>query len=668
MTRARSVSMTDRYRLLVEPREDGLPRVSLLLAFPALLLLVGVVLVAIGINGSSSGALWAEVSAGPDPDLLAGEPQQIRSDEWNVGTVWTIAQVQQGLPARTETFPGGMDAAIPFDLPRSDWSIAFRPHQIGYLLLDVDHGTAWRWWSMGLALMAAAYAFVLTILPRRPLVAAALSLGFFCSPFFQWWYQSSTFWPVVWGLVVMAALVWSVKSSDRLKSWVWAPVVAYFTVVTAMGIYAPFIIPVVLVVLGFGIGLLIERMRDGQSARDLALRLAPVLTAGVVGGAVTAVWLASKHSTVAGFLGTVYPGARLTGTGTGGSYSAARTVASAFTESLTNAGGFLGINSSEASTFILTGAFLLPVGVWLVVVARRSRSHLPWTAIAVAVVLAVFVAYTLVPGWDSLAHVLMLDRTTPDRARIGVGLASFVLLALLLRRLDEAERRVPRWLAGLCAVLFIGSQCAIAIAVVSVMGEARLWGATPLWWLYALASAAVIYLNARRQVVAATTVFLLVSVAAAAGINPVYLGVLDLRDTAASQAVMRIDASGSGTWIGMGKTVAAATLLESGVEAYNGTQGAPSARMWSEIDPVGQYEAQWNRIGKVWWAPGAGEPVVSNPAPDQIQISFDACSDFAQQNVTHVLSSDAVSSPCLQSVETIDDAAVPLTIYEVDAP
>ncbi len=97
---------------------------------------------------------WQE---GRDPDLLAGTPQLIRTDEWNVQTVWAIAQAEQGLPVENQTFPGGMDATIPQDLPRADWSVAFRPHLLGFLAWDVDHAIALKWWLPGLSLIAAAY-------------------------------------------------------------------------------------------------------------------------------------------------------------------------------------------------------------------------------------------------------------------------------------------------------------------------------------------------------------------------------------------------------------------------------------------------------------------------------------------------------------------------------
>jgi hypothetical protein len=650
------------------PTDQALPRLRLLFAFPALLLVIGIVLVTLEINGSSSGAFYDEIHEGSDPSLISGHPQEVRSDEWNVGTVWTIAQLQQGLPERTATIPGGMDAALPYDLPTREWSVAFRPHLLGYVFLDVATGTAWRWWSMGFALMAAAYGFVLTILPRRPVVAVALSIAFFLSPFFQWWYQSSTLWPVTWALVVLTGIVWSVRSPSCWARWLWGALIAYLTAVMAMGIYLPFIVPVVLVVLFFGVGVVIERRRAGQPFADLAVRVLPVFVAGAVGAAVTALWLWGRRDTVAAFLGTVYPGERRTPTGDGGLLSFTRALGSSFSDSLKTIDGFLGLNSSEASTFVFVGVFLLPMVAWVVWKGRHDGTPVRWSLIALVAVMMVFAAYVLVPGWDTLAKLLLLDQTTAERVKIGEGLASFVIVVVLIGVLDDAPRAAGRRWAWIGTGLFVLVQLAIAGATLLVLGPDKLWGGAPFWPVIAALTAVSIFLFARRRVVIATSALLLVSLAGGLTVNPLYIGVLDLRETPASRAIVELDASRPGTWIGLGDQLASATVIESGVEAYNGTQGAPSSVMWRQIDPSDSHEAQWNRIGGLRWAQAPGEPTVSNPAPDQILVTFDACSRFVQGHVDYVLSNESMTPGCLTRVSSFETPEAPLVIYRIVAP
>lgn len=657
-------SLRSRYAAWTEPRLDGLPRLRVLAAFPLLLALAGVLLIGLSVNGTSSGVWHQELETGRDPDLLLGTPQPIRTDEWNVQTVWAIAQVEQGLPVVNESFPGGMDATIPQDLPRADWSVAFRPHLLGFLVFDVDHGQAWKWWLPALSLLAAAYCFVVTVIPRRPLLSAGLALAFYLSPLLHWWFLQTTLWPVAWGFVVLTAVLWSLRARTRVAPLVWAGLLAYLTVVMAMGIYVPFIVPVVLVAAFASLGAVIESTRSGMRFRELAARIWPVLAAGVVGSAVVALWLVEKRETVEAFLGTAYPGERLSPTGQGDLHELAALGSSSFAMSL-RAGGWLGTNPSEASTFFLVGAFLAPAVVWMLMRRRRDGQRTPWMLIGAGVSLLVVIAFVFVPGWDAIAHALFLDRSTNTRLRIGLGFASFLIAVLLIPLLDR-DRRPGRVLAAVCAAIFLLTQGLIAWYAESydpgALGPARFW--VPI----ALASAAVIYLFARAMPVPAVAGLLAIGLLTAATVNPWYRGVLDLRDTAISRAVQELDASEpDATWVGVGDRLTTAILLESGVQGFNGFQGAPSEAVWDLIDPDGEFEFQWDRLAGVSWTFGEGEPTVSNPAADQILVTFDPCSDFAQDHIDFVLADVTAASgmACLVEVEDFDIVDGELTVYEV---
>jgi hypothetical protein len=664
--RARWVHLASRYRTLTDIRADGLPRYRVLLSVPAILLILGAILVGLGINGTSSGAMFNLVSEGHDPQLIAGSPQLIRSDEWYVGASWTIAQVQQGLPERNQTVPGGMDAALPHDLPRLDWSIAFRPHLLGYTFLDVGRGMAWKWWAPGLALIAAAFCFLVTLLPRRPALAAAIAVGFYFSPFFQWWFQPAIFWPAVWALTTMTALIWAVKNTSRLSRWIWAVIVGYLTAVMAMGIYAPFIVPVVIVVAFFAIGLLVEQKRAHASWLDLLKQAIPILFTGAAAGGLTLAWLNSKSATVESFLATSYPGERLTKAGSSDLLSLARAVSSSFSESLKRGGGFLGTNSSEASTFFFIGIFMIPIVGWIVYRSIKNRAVLPWTLIGLTVSVLVFLAFYYLPGWDAVAHLLYLDRTTEGRSRIGLGIASIAMLAYILRYLHTEGARPGKILAIGTGALFLLPQVGIAAALWVTEGAGRLFHDAPLWWAYALVSAAAIYFFSRGRFAVGATAFVLVTVLSTITVNPIYRGIYDLRTTPEAKAVMSIDKAVPGTWVGIGGVETSAILLESGVKAFNGVQGAPSKTMWHEIDPHDTYKFLWNRLAGIGWVPGAGEPTVSNPAPDQILVTFDACSSFAQNHVNYVLSDNAaLPQSCLIAKQRFRIPKSSLTIYQV---
>ena len=651
----------------VEPSAGGLPRWPVLWAFPILVALAFGITVAAGITGSSSGYYYSSVATGSDPALLAGEPRAIRSDEWNIGVPLSIGQVQQGLPEVNESLPGGQDAAIPMDLPRRDWSVAFRPQHFGQFLWGFNSAFAWSWWIPLVVMLIAAYQFVVTILPRRPEFAALAAIGFAASPFFQWWFQTVSFWPTAWGLAVMTAVLWAFRSPSRWARWGFAAAAGYLTVVMAMGIYAPYIVPIVIVVFFFLAASTIGWVRARTPWRRVLTRLLPIVVAGAAGAVITAVFLIQRTSAVEAFLGTSYPGDRSVPSGSGNALTVARTLASSFSEALVNHNGFLGLNSSEASTFFLFGAFVLPGALVAGFILKRRGGRAPWELIGLAAGALLLIAYAIVPGWDAVAHLLFLDRTTAVRLRIGLGVAAFAMIPFAV---EAAERvgvsRAVRRTGIASAALFLLSQVAIAVAVAVQFGVAGLTQQAPFWWAYAFASAASIVLFTLRRTTIAALLVAVIGLAGAIGVNPLYRGVLDLRSTEVARGIVKVDPHRTGEWVAVGSGLPTALLIEEGMHTFSGTQGAPSAVMWRQVDPRDSYRYAWNRLGTVRWEFGTGEPVVDNPAPDVIRATFDACSAFAQSRIEYVVTDLASpASPCLQPVANYVLPRSSIRIFEV---
>ena len=306
--------MRRRWERAVTPDAVGLPQGRLLAVGLLVLLAVFIVLVATSVNGTSSGAFFPLIFAGHDPALLLGAPNLIRTDEWNVQTVWAISQFEQGLPAVNGTFPGGMDATIPQDLPGRTGRRCSRPHLWGFWTMDVGHAQAWKWWLPVFSVAGSVYVFALMYLPTRPVTSMVLAVAFAASPFFQWWFLQTTLWPIAWGFAVLAGTLWILRAKSARSLWVWLPLIGYLTVVMGMGIYVPYILPIVIVAAFTVIGVAITAAK----ARGWGLvlrRVGAIALAGVAAGLVLAVWLVTRWETVTAFLSTAYPGERLEPTG-----------------------------------------------------------------------------------------------------------------------------------------------------------------------------------------------------------------------------------------------------------------------------------------------------------------------------------------------------------------
>jgi len=271
---------------IIEPAPSGLPRWGMLLWFPGVLLVLMIIGVALGISGSSTGAFWQAYGSGSDPNLIAGTPRGVRSDEWLTFGSWLVSQASQGYPSISQAYPGGTDTTVLLDLPSWSWITLFRPNSFGFLFLGLDRGLALRWWLSGFALMSATYCMLITLIPRRPLTSAVVAVAFFFSPLLQWWFLPSTLLSAALAMLAITTVVYSLRDDRRWVRIVWAALTAYLAVATVLTFYPPYIIPSVLVGAAISAGAVFaEAGRNNLGIRRALLRLVPLLIAAVAAAA-----------------------------------------------------------------------------------------------------------------------------------------------------------------------------------------------------------------------------------------------------------------------------------------------------------------------------------------------------------------------------------------------
>ena len=651
-------------RRITEPAASGLPRWPIQLWFPALLVVLLIVATVLRISGSSTGMLWAVVGSGSDPDLLAGVPRPIRSDEWLTQMGWIVSQANQGYPDVNQAVPGGMDATVLLGLPAWDWPTVFRPDAAGFLFFGLDHGLAVRWWLPGFAMMAACYAMLIALMPRRPLTCAAVAVSVFFWPMIQWWYLPSITWAVALCFLAIAAAVFSLRDPRLWVRILWALATGYVAVCAAFTFYPPYLIPAVLVAAAIIVGLLLSEI--GTGFLPALRKLVPMVVAAAGAGVIIALFFVTRSDTIAAINNTVYPGQRLQATGGATRGELVSTFGALFTGGLDadqSYTGVLGPNQSEASAPVLLGLFLLIPLLYFVIRDWVVQRRIQWVMLACLACTAVLLALLLIPGWDVVAHLLLLDRTTAARSRIGLGLLAVVALGLLVRRLDEQDAKLPWWVSGVTVVAVVG-QILLAHRVLSNSQDASLAGANHLRTVAVLFVIAA-FLFTRRLAGPASAVLLIISVVLTVGVNPLYRGVLDLTDTAVGRDVEAVNTADPGTWLAISSVELSSVLTEAGIPAYNGVQLYPNTAMWADIDPDGEFAEQWNRYASMVWLPGEGDPGISNPQPDIVIATFDSCSTFAQQHVDYVLADREVDQRCLQQVDSGQQGPTPYWIYTV---
>lgn len=672
-----------RYILITTPTNSGLPNWRVVTWFPALAALGTLILVVLHISGTSSGYHWFALGTGDDPRLILGSPKGIRSDEWLVQQSWVVSQSNTGYGATNPTFPGGSDMTLLNELPSWHWSSLFRPHLWGYLFFGLDAGIAWHWWLPALGLVSGCYLFVVAMLPRRPITAALFAVGIFFTPILQWFYTPSSIWPVAWTCLTLAGVVWIIVDKRRWVRVTWSVIIGYFSVTMAMGLYIPFIIPGIYVVVAFAIGYAL-RMRPWKEigVRTFVGRITPLLIAGLLAIVITGAWVVSRWPGFEAIQSTVYPGERRLATGAltlGDPYLAGIGGAPWNLALRFHIPSILGGNSCEGASVILLCLFVLPGLVWIAIRSLRKGKRPDWLVLCCLAVLFLILAYLLIPNWDGLAHVLLFDRIAPERLRI-VFVALLPLFAVLVIDHVDRESTGKDWKPGLlsaaCTTVILGGLLYVikvhdpdTLSLSEDSGVSRFFIiAATLGWVLAVVAiiAATFLLFVRRMAPVAATLLMLTTVMMTIGVNPLYRGIYDLSETVAGQEIMRLDDVNDGVWLGVGTIEIGALLTEAGVGSFTGVQSYPSQEMWEAIDPEGRYEGAWNRLAHVHWEVGTGEPVVTLMQADVVLVTFDPCSRFAQGNVDYVLSdAGPIESECLTHVETIPQGSRVMDIYEV---
>ncbi|MCU1542245.1 MAG: hypothetical protein JWM50_110 [Microbacteriaceae bacterium] len=673
---ARRRTLAAAYARLVSPRATGLPNWLVVTWYPALVALLGLVLIALHISGTSSGVNFFTYETGVDPRLVWGSPKPIRGDEWLVQQGWVVSQAQQGFPLINGTFPGGMNSTAVMELPSWDWTALLRPHMWGFLLFGLEVGVAWQWWIPGIALASAAYLLFVTLVPRRPITAAFVATAVFFSPIIQWWYGPNSIWPVAWALLAISMTVWILRDTRRWVRVTWAVVVGWLAATAAIGLYIPFSLPCVLVFVFFFVGTVLrERPWSRERSAVLWKKLAPIVAAGIAAAALIGLFVVTRLDVFAAVGNTVYPGQRSDATGS--IYvkdpQLAGLLGAPFGQSFSaSSPNVLGANQSESATVILIALFLTPALAWFAVSKWRKNRHIDWVLVTTCLTVIIFLAYMLVPGWDAVARLLLLDRVQPERMRVGFLALTPVAIALVVREIDSME--VTGLKATLRRTLLPAAACAAVAAVLCgyivflvrtqdpyVQVVASYWKITTV----AIVLCTFLFFF-RRSITVAAALLLVAALTIGAGVNPLYRGLYNLNDTRIGQAVLEINRQDRGTWLGVGENPSMAVLMSSGVDAYSGMQPYPSEEMWHDIDPDKSDEDVWNRLAYVRWKFGVGEPVSTAPVADQIITTFDACSEFAQQHVDYVLAdSDPPSMECLTSLDEEKQGGTDMAIYAV---
>ncbi|MCW2848815.1 MAG: hypothetical protein JWR90_2789 [Marmoricola sp.] len=324
-------------------------------------------------------------------------------------------------------------------------------------------------------------------------------------------------------------------------------------------------------------------------------------------------------------------------------------------------------NKSEISS-----AFLV-AGLWALVLWFHRRRDLSsterWAPRVLAFSTVLWAAWAMVDwGWLG-PEIPLMSLVLPTRSAQTVGFVA-ALLACVVVSQTALERRTR-----------IGLVAGVACALVTAYGVHDLGRAFP----HLSTTTVVVTAVVTGALVAAVTrwpdrslpVVLIGLVLAAGGfaVNPVILGLGDLRDSASAHTARQLgrDLRAEHTLVAADSQSVSALLVANGVPSLTGYQvSGPVLSAWHKLDPSERYEKKWNRgvsyLQVRFDAPPGESAWVTNPNNDIIRVHADPCALSADFGVSRVISEHRLRQSCLTEVGILRWSGKLHRIYEVRPP
>jgi hypothetical protein len=632
--------------------------------FPLLLLLPVLLMTALRIHGSSIGIYnrYLYGSDYKDSNLIFGEPQPIRGDEWLVATPFTVSQAKNGYPRINPDVGYGQDMSIMHaDMPYLEWSSLFRPLNLGFFVLPLENAFALKWWLLGYVLIISCFLVIVELLQGRVAFAALMSLAVFLSPFIQWFYLSSTVEPLAYSLLSLFLFIRLLRTETVGSKAAWTLALSYVLVCFTLVLYPPLQIASALGVGFFILGYVISEVRR-KGLRPLLPSLGLATGAVVVAAVVTAVFFATRIEAIRAVTGTAYPGDRIADTGT---YPLSLLFASHLLPvvQMSDRAAHYDWNQTEASNFVFIAPFLLTPSIYTAFRNRHRKPAVAYPMLFVNLGILLLALLMLVPGLEAASTLLFLRSVPSQRLVIGLGLLGVLQIVLLHRWHDLDGRPAESLMAWPMTLAALG-----AFVVSGLYIRSQYPGFVDSWVVVILLSVSVtsiVFLYLRGRFLLATLLLLAFSAASVFRVNPLYRGLDPLLDSRLGPVLKSIgDADGG--WVVVGDFPFEQYPRQYGLRSFSGVYFYPQPRIWRPIDPMGRQRHVWNRYAHVIFSPNFERLKLGSP--DTFGAPFEACSPFMRENrIRHVLAVGPIAEgPCLARSRTVAFPVLTFYIYRVD--
>ncbi|MCC8028822.1 MAG: hypothetical protein LIO75_03325 [Lachnospiraceae bacterium] len=608
------------------------------------------------LSGSSIG-MWQSYVTDPevtDTGVLLGQSRPIRTDEWAVFTPMTYSQYFSGFSVFSSIFRAtDTDMYLVYGQPVMDWSVIFRPFEIGYLFLSPARGQAFYWSGKLVFLFLVSFEMGMLITGKKKSLSVVYAMMMAFAPIVQWWFGMNSF-PEM--LVYGQDIVLLVAAYMRTRNY-WKRILCGAGFVIAAGayllvMYPAWQIPFFYVFLLAGIWVIWDHWKSFR--RSLRKDLPIVI--GCIGILIICMLLIVLRSwdTILAEMGSVYPGDRVE-TGGRGLACLFKYVGNLF---LPIDDSLAGTNQSEAADFFS----LFPIGIVLslwVLFRDKCRDRLIILLWAAEIFLGIYV----LAGFPAiLSKVSLLSNSQMVRAVIAFG---FVQVLMLIRAMSVRKSGMRVYfaipLAGILSVVMVyGSRyffygeylnpCRMAVSAVMIA----------VFFFLVLC-------RGKRMRTCFCVLMCAVMLFEGGAVNPLRSGTDVIDDNRLSRAIREIQEEEEGTWIAEDLWYYANFAAMNGAPAINATNTYYNAELWSVLDPTGENEDVYNRYAHIRINLTENETTYELESMDAVHISLNVA-DLGKIGVNYIITANSLeqydSEACSFTLLFAEDD-MDLRIYKV---
>lgn len=600
-----------------------------------LLFLSFVFLVLFKIHGYSFPMWHTYIDGSKQEEIIIGEAQAIRSDDWAVELPLMLSQERHNpkFPMVNQDIGNGSNMLTHSKNPISHFLTLFRPTVWGFFI-GSDYGLSWMWQSMTFGLF---YVFflVLMLISKNDFILSILgSLFLVFSPFFQFFSFHMAEIPIFMGLIFIS-FSYIFFSKKRKIILLHATILGWELSCFAISfIYPPFQISCGYLLIFMLVGFFFQRFSDFNIKKYLPYRILGSIVGILFFIFVVCYYYFTAKDIINIMMNAVYPGKRFC---TGGDYSITALFRQNFLSLLHLIASFSNINWGifrNPCRIASFSFFFVPIVIAVLWQTLLKKNYDKFTLILVGYFVLV-ITYLLCGFPTAVSKFSFFYLMPGNRAIIGLGIANILLIVSFLKNIEplsKVQRLVVSVFWGI-ALLIIEYKISMEFRQISFIY------CIIVTIINSLISYFLLNIRLKKQILA---VLVGIAMLSTLWFNPVVSGGTKfIYENQLSRKIIDIDKSikGKSVWATFGLWVYPNLFRMLGVKSINGTHPYPQLDLWQKFDKNNKYLNEYNRFAHVTFKGTQAKGIkFHSPFPDQVIVSFNPASKISDYfGITHYL-------------------------------